>query len=119
MQNKETSFWRTSCHQLKLAFFPCSKTRALSDMCSSICMFHPFSNIPIYEGTYVTNRYTVDTSNVDQKFLLNDNRADTTTLTVDVFAPNPAPFEPSTKLVFILKYAFLANLFHIDLFLCQ
>ena len=44
-----------------------------------------FSNIPIYEGTYVTNRYTVDTSNVDQKFLLNDNRSDTTTLTVDVF----------------------------------
>ena len=44
-----------------------------------------FENIPIHEGTYVTNRYTVDTSNVDQKFLLNDNRADTTTLTVDVF----------------------------------
>ena len=44
-----------------------------------------FSNIPIYEGTYVTNRYTVDTTNVDQKFLLNDNRSDTTTLTVDVF----------------------------------
>ena len=44
-----------------------------------------FSNIPIHEGTYVTNRYTVDTQNVDQKFLLNDNRSDTTTLTVDVF----------------------------------
>ena len=44
-----------------------------------------FDNIPIYEGTYVSNRYSVDTSNVDQKFLLNDNRADTTTLTVDVF----------------------------------
>ena len=25
-----------------------------------------FENIPIHEGTYVTNRYTVDTSNVDQ-----------------------------------------------------
>ena len=44
-----------------------------------------FSNIPIHEGTYVTSRYTVDTSNVEQKFILNDNRADTTTLTVDVF----------------------------------
>ena len=44
-----------------------------------------FSNIPIHEGTYITSRYTVDKSNVDQKFILNDNRADTTTLTVDVF----------------------------------
>ena len=44
-----------------------------------------FENIPIHEGTYISNRYTVDTNNVDQKFILNDNRADTTTLTVDVF----------------------------------
>ena len=44
-----------------------------------------FSNIPIYEGTYVTNRYTVDTDNVDQKFYVNDENGDTTTLIVDVF----------------------------------
>ena len=44
-----------------------------------------FSNIPIYEGTYVTNRYTVDTKNVDQKFYINDENGDTTTLLVDVF----------------------------------
>ena len=44
-----------------------------------------FSNIPIYEGTYVTNRYTVDTDNVDQKFYVNDPNGDTTTLLVDVF----------------------------------
>ena len=44
-----------------------------------------FSNIPIYEGTYVTNRYTVDTDNVDQKFYINDENGDTTTLLVDVF----------------------------------
>ena len=44
-----------------------------------------FSNIPIYEGTYVTNRYTVDTKNVDQKFYINDENGDTTTLIVDVF----------------------------------
>jgi len=43
-----------------------------------------FNNIPIYEGTYVTQRVTVDTSNLEQRFLLNDNRADTTTLTVKV-----------------------------------
>ena len=44
-----------------------------------------FSNIPIYEGTYTKNRYTVDTKNVDQKFKLTSDRADTTTLRVQVF----------------------------------
>ncbi len=44
-----------------------------------------FSNIPIHEGTYVTNRYTVDTKNVDQKFYVNDENGDTSTLLVDVF----------------------------------
>ena len=45
-----------------------------------------FNNIDIYEGTFVTTRYTVDTSDVDQRFLLRDNRADTSTLTVKVQA---------------------------------
>ena len=45
-----------------------------------------FSNIPIYEGTYTKNRYTVDTKNVDQKFKITSDRADTTTLTVQVFS---------------------------------
>ena len=43
-----------------------------------------FNNINIYEGTYITTRYTVDTSDADQRFLLRDDRADTTTLTVKV-----------------------------------
>tara|TARA_A100001015_G_C15044386_1_gene742432 strand:+ start:2225 stop:4132 length:1908 start_codon:yes stop_codon:yes gene_type:complete len=44
----------------------------------------PFVSIPVFEGTYVTTRYTVDTSNVNQRFLLTDNQSDTTTLTVKV-----------------------------------
>ena len=44
-----------------------------------------FTNIPIYEGTYVTNRYTVNTQNVDQKFYIADRNGDTSTLVVDVF----------------------------------
>jgi hypothetical protein len=43
-----------------------------------------FNDIKIYEGTFVTTRYTVDTSDADQRFLLRDNRADTRTLTVKV-----------------------------------
>ena len=44
-----------------------------------------FTDIPVYEGTYVTNRYTVDSQNLEQKFILNSDNADTTTLLVDVF----------------------------------
>jgi len=43
-----------------------------------------FSNLVIYEGTFVTSRFTVDTQDVEQRFLINDNRADTRTLTVKV-----------------------------------
>ena len=44
----------------------------------------PFLNTDIYEGTFITTRYSVDSSDIDQRFLLTDNRADTTTLTVKV-----------------------------------
>jgi len=44
----------------------------------------PFNNLKIYEGTYVTVRYTVDSSDVNQRFILADKRSDTTTLTVKV-----------------------------------
>ena len=44
----------------------------------------PFNNLKIYEGTYVTVRYTVDSSDVNQRFILTDKRSDTTTLTVKV-----------------------------------
>ena len=38
----------------------------------------------VYEGTYVTSRYTVDTTDLEQRYILRDNRADTSTLTVKV-----------------------------------
>ncbi len=44
----------------------------------------PFSNINIYEGTYTTSRYTVNTADINQRFLIPSDRADTTTLTVSV-----------------------------------
>ena len=44
----------------------------------------PFDNVIIYEGSYVSSRYTVDVQNVEQRFLINDDRVDTTTLTVTV-----------------------------------
>ena len=45
---------------------------------------YKFSNVKIYEGTSVTFQYTVDSSDVDQKFIIPNNQADTTTLKVKV-----------------------------------
>lgn len=43
-----------------------------------------FINLPIYEGTLVTAKYTVDSANYDKKYMVTDARADTTTLSVKV-----------------------------------
>jgi hypothetical protein len=43
-----------------------------------------FVNLPVYEGTLVTNRYTYDAANPTKRFLITSERADTTTLKVDV-----------------------------------
>ena len=43
-----------------------------------------FDDTVIYEGSWITSRYTVDVSNIEQRFLINDNRSDTSTLRVKV-----------------------------------
>ena len=43
-----------------------------------------FPNIEIYEGTLVTYRYTVDINDSDQKFIIQSDNTDTTTLKVSV-----------------------------------
>jgi len=45
---------------------------------------YTFSNLKVYEGTLVNNKYTVDTSNADQRFLIKNDMSDTTTLQVKV-----------------------------------
>ena len=46
--------------------------------------FVQFNNVTIAEGSFVATRYTADTQNVEQRFVINDDRADTTTLTIKV-----------------------------------
>ena len=43
-----------------------------------------FSNVNIYEGTLATYRYTVDSTDVDQKFIIPNVNADTSTLKVTI-----------------------------------
>jgi len=45
---------------------------------------YTFSNIPIYEGTWVTTNYTVDVSDADQLFILNNDNVDISTLLVQI-----------------------------------
>lgn len=45
---------------------------------------YKFSNLPIYEGTLVTFKYTADTTDVDQRFIIPSAKADTSTLLVKV-----------------------------------
>src|SRR5210317_647547 len=43
-----------------------------------------FSSIPVYEGTLVTFKYTVDNSDPDQRFIIPSVNADTSTLKVQI-----------------------------------
>ena len=43
---------------------------------------YTFSDVPIYEGTYVTTQHTVNTSDADQKFIIDNINVDISTLKV-------------------------------------
>ena len=45
---------------------------------------YKFSSVPIYEGTLTTFKYTVDSTDPDQKFLIPNVNADVTTLKVSI-----------------------------------
>ena len=45
---------------------------------------YKFSSVPIFEGTLTTFKYTVDSTDPDQKFLIPNVNADVTTLKVSV-----------------------------------
>jgi len=45
---------------------------------------YKFSNLVIYEGTYLNYKYTANTSDTDQRFIIPNDNVDTTTLTVKV-----------------------------------
>ena len=45
---------------------------------------YKFSNLDIYEGTYLNYKYTANTTDTDQRFIIPNDFVDTTTLTVKV-----------------------------------
>jgi len=47
-----------------------------------------FSNLAIYEGTYVSEVYTIDYTNPNQKFIVTNSTVDTDSMSVDVYENN-------------------------------
>ena len=45
---------------------------------------YKFSNLVVYEGTYLNYKYTANTSDTDQRFIIPNDNVDTTTLTVKI-----------------------------------
>jgi hypothetical protein len=45
---------------------------------------YTFSNLDIYEGTYLNYKYTTNTSDIDQRYIIPNDDVDTNTLTVKV-----------------------------------
>ena len=45
---------------------------------------YTFSNLDIYEGTYLNYTYTASTSDIDQRFIIPNDNVDTSTLTVKI-----------------------------------
>ena len=45
---------------------------------------YQFSNLSIYEGSYLNYKYTANTSDIDQRFIIPNDSVDTTTLSVKV-----------------------------------
>ena len=45
---------------------------------------YKFSNVDIFEGTYLNFKYTVNTSDTDQRFIIPNDNVDTNTLTVKI-----------------------------------
>jgi len=45
---------------------------------------YKFSNLDVYEGTYLNYKYTANTSDTDQRFIIPNDNVDTNTLTVKV-----------------------------------
>jgi len=45
---------------------------------------YKFSNLVVYEGSYLNYKYTASTSDIDQRFIIPNDSVDTTTLTVKV-----------------------------------
>lgn len=74
-----------------------------------------FTNVPLYEGTLITNKFVVDTSLSNQKFLLSNSNADTSTIRVRVFdSPTSDSFTYYNQIDTIIDIGSQDNIYYVD-----
>lgn len=73
-----------------------------------------FSDLPIYEGSYITEVYTVDYTNPIQKFMITNPSADTDSVTVTVSENNGADINEFTKETFLYDLGPTSNIYFLQ-----
>ena len=74
-----------------------------------------FDSTKIYEGTYVTTKFLVDISDVEQRFLLGNDRADTSTLSVSVqTSPSDTTTTTYTKATDITQLSSTSTVYYLQ-----
>lgn len=74
-----------------------------------------FTNVPIYEGNLITNNFVVNTSLTNQKFVLSNSNADTSTIRVKVFdSVNSSSFVYYNQIDTIIDIGSEDNIFYVD-----
>lgn len=74
-----------------------------------------FENVSVFEGTLITDSYLVDTTISNQKFLLTNSGADTSTIRVKVFPQeNSTSFNYYSQVNSIVDIGSTDNIFYVD-----
>ena len=73
-----------------------------------------FENIPVREGTFVTNTFTVNSSLQSQRFILDNKNIDTNTIRIEVFPTGGSFSEPYTVSDNILDANSESKIFFLD-----
>ena len=73
-----------------------------------------FTNVPVREGTYLTNTFTVNTSLKDQRFILDNRNIDTNTISVKVYPTGGSLNEPYLVADNILGVDSTSKVFFLD-----
>lgn len=74
-----------------------------------------FTNVSLFEGTLITNKFVVDRSISKQKFMLANSGADTSTIRVKVFdSPTSSAFVYYNQIDTIIDITSKDNIFYVD-----
>jgi hypothetical protein len=74
-----------------------------------------FTNVPVYEGSLITNQFVVDTSLSRQQYILSNSNTDTSTIRVRVFeSPTSSSFVYYNQIDTIIDVTSEDNIYYVD-----